>query len=40
MKLINTALLTPRNLVVIGVISVIAHTVAKPLYNAVAKKGS
>lgn len=37
-KLINTSLLSPRNLLVIGVISIVAHAVAKPLYKAVANK--
>jgi hypothetical protein len=36
----NKALLTPRNIAIIGIISVVSHIVAGPLYRAVAKKGS
>lgn len=35
MQIINTKLLTPRNVIVIGVLSVVAHFVAAPLYRIV-----
>jgi hypothetical protein len=37
--MINKALLTPANIAVIGVISLVAHALAKPLYKSVSKKG-
>lgn len=33
MKLINTGLLRPRNVLVIGLIALAAHIVASPLYK-------
>jgi len=33
MKLINTALLTPRNIIVIGAIAVAWHFLASPVYK-------
>lgn len=39
MALINTSLLTPRNIAVIAVITAVTHVVAKPLYARIGKKG-
>lgn len=40
MKLINTALLTPRNIIVIGLISLGIHMLASPLYKMIDKTPS
>lgn len=38
--MINKALLTPRNFIVIGIMTLVAHIVAKPLYNIIDNKGT
>lgn len=36
----KTSFLTPRNFIVIGLMTVVAHIAARPLYNIIDKKGS
>ena len=36
--MLNRAMLTPRNFIVIGLMTLAAHFVARPLYNIVDKK--
>lgn len=35
----KTSFLTPRNFIVIGIMTLVAHIAAKPLYNIIDKKG-
>lgn len=37
--MINKNLISPRNFIVIGIMTMLAHIVARPLYNMVDKKG-
>lgn len=36
--MLNKAMLSPRNIIVIGLMTLAAHFVARPLYNIVDKK--
>jgi hypothetical protein len=40
MKIINTSLLKPRDFIVIGLIAVLTHMVAAPLYKMIDGKGA
>ena len=40
MMILNTKLITPRNVLVIGILSIVAHFVAAPLYRIVGNQAA